>query len=45
MAENFNAVSQIIKRTEHCELCIKIACLKLNFYDSAADSVCLYVIA
>ena len=43
-AENFNAVSQIIKRTEQCELPMKIACIKLNFYDLAAGSVCIHAI-
>ena len=44
IAENFNAVSQIIKRTEQCKFCMKIAGLKLNFHHQATDSVGLHVI-
>ena len=44
IAENFNAVSLIIKRTEQYEFCMQIACKNLNFYDNAADSGCIHVI-
>ena len=44
IAENFNAVPQIIKHTEQCKVCIQISSLKLNFYHRAADSVVLHVI-
>ena len=43
-AEIFNAVSQIIKRTEQCKFCLQIASLKLDFYHQGADSVGLRVI-
>ena len=43
-AENFNAVSQIIRRTEQCELPMQIAYTKLNFYDLAAGIICLHAI-
>ena len=36
------AVSWIIKRTEHCKLCMQIASLKLSFYHQAAGSVGLH---
>ena len=42
IAENFNAVSWIIKRTEHCKVCMQIASLKLTFYHQAADNVGLH---
>ena len=44
IAENFNAVSQIIKRTEQCKFCMQIPSLKLKFYHQAADTVGLHVI-
>ena len=34
-------MSQIIRRTEQGEFPMSIACIKLNFYDLAAGSVCL----
>ena len=40
--KNFNAVSWIIKRTDHCKFCMQIASLKLNFYHQDADSVGLH---
>ena len=43
IAENFNAVPQIIKRTEQCKVCMQIASLKLDFYHQGADSVGLHV--
>ena len=42
MAENFNAVPQIIKRTKQCKVDMQIAWLKL-FFDLAADRCCLHV--
>ena len=44
MAENLNAVQQIIKHTQQCRIFTKIACLMLNFFYLATDSACLHVI-
>ena len=44
LAENFNTVSQIIRRTEQCELPMKTACKKLNFNGLATCSVCNHII-
>ena len=41
--KNFNAMPQIIKRTEQCKVDMQIAWLKLKLFDSAADSGCLHV--
>ena len=43
MAENFNAVPQIIKCTEQCKVDMQIAWLKLKLFDEAADSGFLHV--
>ena len=44
LAENFNAVLQILRRAEQCQLPIKIVCIKLDSYDLAAGSVCLHIL-
>ena len=44
LAKNFNAVLQILRRAEQCQLPIKIVCIKLDSYDLAAGSVCLHAI-
>ena len=44
LAENFNALLQILRRAEQCQIPIKIVCIKLDSYDLAASSVCLHAI-
>ena len=44
-AENLNAIPLIIKCIQPFKYCTLIACLMLNFYDQAADSDCLHVMA
>ena len=36
--ENFNAMPQIIKCTEQCQVAMQITWLKLKLFDQAADS-------
>ena len=33
----------MVKRIEQFKICIQIACLKINFFDKAADSGCHHV--
>ena len=44
IAENFNTVAKIIRRTEQCERTMLTACKKLNFNDLTAGSVCHHAI-
>ena len=44
LAENINAVLQILRRAEQCQLTIIIVCIKLDSYDLSAGSVCLHAI-